>query len=187
MMIAGAVGTMLAAKALAYIASGGGDVRNAHFVHAAVLVTAASVVMLVPAYLNAVLNIANGLPVTIGTFFRPRRVGEIVALGLIIGALSTVGALVFLVGSLAVSLFTVFAVIALLDGELTPVEAIRASLHVVQTNMVTALWTWLVMGGLFFAGSLFFGIGLLVTAPVALLFAFYVVRALLDIAEPMQF
>lgn len=129
------------------------------------------------AYLSGVIDIANGQPVTIGSFFKPRQLGSFVVAGLIVGVLSGIGSLCF-IGSIVVGIFTLFTLPALLDRNLSAIDAIKTSFELVKSNFVNALVAYIVIFVTIFVGELLCGVGLLVAAPVAALFLVYTWRKL---------
>lgn len=150
------------------------------------------------AYYSGALELADGKPVTVGSFLRPRRLGAVVVVMLIIGVVSSLlnwlivlpandsgsAALSFLATAaalavaIAIALFTMFAVMALLDREFTPVEALKFSIAVVRQNFGTAATVLLVAGAICVVGALLCGVGLLIAAPVAILLQVYTWRRL---------
>jgi len=63
------------------------------------------------AYLGALLDIANGEQVAIGSFFKPRNVGSVLLGSLIVGVLVLIGYLLCLLPGVAVAIFTIFTTI----------------------------------------------------------------------------
>jgi uncharacterized membrane protein len=129
------------------------------------------------AYYSGLLDIANGREVTIGSFFKPRNVGNVIVATLIIGIATSIGSACFILG-LAVALFTMFAIIALLDRNLSPIDAIKASFDVTKNNFVQVLLTYLVVLAVAIVGALLCGIGLFVAIPVVALIEVYAWRRL---------
>ena len=129
------------------------------------------------AYYAGLLDIANGQPVTIGSFFRPRNVGNVLLASLLIGVVSSVLSFCFIF-SLVISLFTLFTTVLIVERNLSPIGAIKASFEIVKANFVQVLLAWLVIAVITFVGALLCGVGLLVAAPVASLFLVYVYRRL---------
>ena len=129
------------------------------------------------AYIGGLLDIANGQPVTIGSFFKPRYVGAVILASLIIGIAAAIGSLCFILG-LVVSLFTLFALVALVDRNLSPIDAIKASIDITKANFGPVILTWLMVLVITFVGALVCGIGLIVAVPVAELFLVYAYRKL---------
>jgi uncharacterized membrane protein len=162
-----------------YDSSGGGSFGVASV---AVLVLGGIVLLVVvaaiqSAYLAGVLDIANGQPVSIGSFFKPRMVGSVILATVIIGIASVIGSFCFILG-IVISIFTLFATVAIVDRNLSPIDGIKASIDITKANFVQVLLTWLVAGAIAIVGAIVCGIGLLVALPVAALFVVYAYRRL---------
>ncbi|MCG5430881.1 hypothetical protein LV457_01015 [Mycobacterium sp. MYCO198283] len=130
------------------------------------------------AYLNGLLGIADGRDVAFGSFLRPRRVGAVLATTVLVGIAYLIGFVLCIVPGLVVAVFAQFTVFALLDRDLTPVDAIKASIDVVKNNLGSSIVVWLLAGLVSAAGILLCGVGVLVTAPLAQLFVVYAYRTL---------
>lgn len=128
------------------------------------------------AYLGGLLDIANGRPVTVGSFFKPRNVGNMVIVMLIIGVLTSIGSFLCFIPGLLVSIFTMFATVALLDRNLSPVDALKASFEIVKAKFIDCLLVWLMAIAIIAVGALLCGVGLLVAIPVAFLFEIFAYR-----------
>jgi uncharacterized membrane protein len=130
------------------------------------------------AYIGGILDIANGVPVTAGSFFKPRHIGPVIIATVLVGIATAIGnALCYLPG-LIVSIFAFFTTVALLDRNLSAIDAIKASIDITKNNFVQVLITWLLFAVIMFVGSLLCGIGIIVAAPVAILFEVYAFRRL---------
>ncbi|WNG80867.1 hypothetical protein C6A86_022100 [Mycobacterium sp. ITM-2016-00316] len=130
------------------------------------------------AYISGILDIANGVPVTAGSFFKPRLIGPVIIATVLVGVATAIGnALCYLPG-LIVSIFAFFTTVALLDRNLSAIDAIKASIDIAKNNFVQVLITWLLFAVIIFVGSLLCGIGIIVAAPVAILFEVYAFRRL---------
>ena len=130
------------------------------------------------AYLGALLDIANGEHVAVGSFFKPRNVGSVVLGTLIVGVLTAIGYVLCVLPGLAVAIFTIFTTILIVERSLPPIDAIKASVDIVKANFVQVLLAWLIFGVITTVGSLLCGIGLIVALPVATLFLVYTYRKL---------
>jgi uncharacterized membrane protein len=141
------------------------------------------------AWYSGLLAIADGQPVSVGSFFKPRNVVAVILASLIIGLVSTVASLIvmlvpYLGGLLSaavsalVALFTFFTTVAIVDRNLSPVDGIRASLDVVKKHFGPVVLAWIVSTAVLFVGALLCGFGLLVAAPVAYLFKVFTWRRL---------
>jgi uncharacterized membrane protein len=130
------------------------------------------------AYLGALLEIANGQPVEIGSFFKPRNVGSVVLGAVIVGVLTSIGYFLCVLPGLVVAIFTIFTTILIVDRNLSPIDAIKASIDIVKANFVQVLLAWLIIGVIATVGAIVCGIGLIVALPVAALFLVYTYRKL---------
>ena len=70
----------------------------------------------------------------------------------------------------------IFTVVALLDRNLSAVDAVKTSFELSKANFGNAFLTWLVMIAIVFVGALLCGVGLLVAVPVAALFLVFAWR-----------
>jgi uncharacterized membrane protein len=130
------------------------------------------------AYLGGILDIANGQQVEIGSFFKPRNIANVVVASLIVGIASSIGyALCFLPG-LAVTVFTMFTTVAIIDRNLSAIDGIKASVDITKTNLGQVLLTWLVIAAITVVGAVVCGVGLLVAVPVAVLLLVHTYRKL---------
>lgn len=132
--------------------------------------------VILSAYLGGLLDIADGRPVSVGSFFKPRKVGSLVIATLIIGVLTSIGSFLCLIPGLLVSIFTMFTAVALLDRNLSPVDALKTSFEIVKAKFIDCLLVWLVAIAIIAVGALLCGVGLLVAIPVAFLFEIFAFR-----------
>ncbi|KUI33624.1 hypothetical protein AU197_20100 [Mycobacterium sp. IS-1590] len=130
------------------------------------------------AYYNGMLDVANGRPVTIGSFFKPRNVGAVIIASVIVGLLTSIGFALCVLPGLVVVIFTMFTVIALLDRNLSPIDAIKTSFDIAKNNFGQVLLTFLAVFAVILVGALLCGVGLLVALPVAALIEVYAYRKL---------
>jgi uncharacterized membrane protein len=130
------------------------------------------------AYIGGLLDIANGQPVTVGSFFKPRNVGSVVIAAVIVGILTAIGQALCVIPGLIVGIFTIFTTVAIVDRNLKPIDGIKTSFELAKANFVPTLLTWLLVAVILAVGAILCGVGLLVAAPVALLFLVYSWRKL---------
>ncbi len=130
------------------------------------------------AYFVGVLDIADGRPVSFGSFFKPRNIVAVVLAALVVGVLTTVGLVLCILPGLAVAVFGWFTTVAIVDRNLSPMDGIRASFALAKANFGTVLLAWLVGLAIEFVGFLACGVGLLVAIPVSYLFQAYTWRKL---------
>jgi uncharacterized membrane protein len=130
------------------------------------------------AYLGGVLDIANGEQVSFGNFFQPRNIGRVIVAGLIVGVITTIGVILCVIPGLIASIMLMFTVVALIDRNLAPMDAVKASFNISKANFGNVFLAWLVMAATLLVGALLCGVGLLVAAPVATLILVYTYRVL---------
>ncbi|KUI47378.1 hypothetical protein AU198_23455 [Mycobacterium sp. GA-1199] len=130
------------------------------------------------AYYNGMLAVANGQPVTIGSFFKPRNVGAVIIAGVIVGLLTSIGFALCFIPGFIVAIFTMFTVIALLDRNLSPIDAIKTSFDIAKNNFGQVLLTLLAVFAITLVGALLCGVGLLVALPLVALIEVYAYRKL---------
>ncbi|MGW0159189.1 hypothetical protein ACWDUN_07670 [Mycobacterium sp. NPDC003323] len=130
------------------------------------------------AYIGGILDIANGVPVTIGSFFKPRLIGPVIVATLLVGLATALGTLACYIPGLIVSIFAFFTTVALLDRNLSAIEAIKTSIDIAKNNFVPVLLTWLLYSVILAVGSFVCYVGLVVAAPIAILFQVYAFRRL---------
>ena len=141
------------------------------------------------AYYSGLLEIADGRPVSVGSFFRPRNIVSVLLASLLIGIVSSlvtfplqqvpyIGPLIGFVIGAAVSVFTMFTTVSIVDRGLSPINGIKTSIGIARAHFGDSLLVWLVSQALLFAGALVCLVGLLATAPIALLLIVYAYRKL---------
>ena len=129
------------------------------------------------AYLSGLLDIANGQPVTIGSFFKPKNIGSVIVASLIIGIAAGILSFCF-IGGLVVSLFTLFATVIIVERNSPPIDAIKQSIEITKNNLVPVILALLVIYAITMVGAVVCLVGLIVAIPVAGLFLVYTYRKL---------
>lgn len=130
------------------------------------------------ATLSGILDIADGRPVTVGSFFRPRNFGAVILAALLVGLLSGIGYLLCIIPGVVFTFFAMFTIAFVVDRNLPAFEALKASFTTVRSDIGSALLSWLVQALLMVAGIFACGVGILVGAPLALLIQVYTYRRL---------
>lgn len=124
------------------------------------------------------LDIADGKPVTIGTFFRPRNVGSVFVVALLVAAGTVVGTILCVIPGIIFAFLTLFAIPFAVDRSLSPVESIKASIATTRANIGPSLLSWLVQYAVVLVGELLCGVGIIAAIPVAALIQVYTYRKL---------
>jgi uncharacterized membrane protein len=140
------------------------------------------------AFLSGGLDLADGRPVAVGSFFKPRNFGNVVLAGALLSVISAVLDLISLPGFLfallsfvAIAVFTFFALFTIAfatDRALPPIDALKASVSTVRSHIGETLISFVVQGVLVAVGLFACVVGVLVTGPLALLIQVYTYRRL---------
>jgi uncharacterized membrane protein len=128
--------------------------------------------------LSGCLDIADGKPVTIGSFFKPRNLRSALLAGLLVAVAATIGHALCIIPGIIVSVLTLFTIPFAVDRSLSPVDSIKASIATVRANLGPTLLSWLVQIAAVFVGAILCLVGALVGAPIALLVLTYTYRTL---------
>ena len=134
-------------------------------------------IFMAAAILTGCLDIADGKPVSIGSFFKPRNLGPVFLTAVLIGLGTAIGSLC-IVGGIIFGFIAQFAIAFVIDRSLSPIDSIKASYATVKSNIGGALMSFLVQYAIIIVGELLCGVGLLVAMPVALLIQVYTYRKL---------
>ncbi|OBE94476.1 hypothetical protein A5775_12335 [Mycobacterium sp. 852002-10029_SCH5224772] len=130
------------------------------------------------AFLSGCLDLADGRPVTIGSFFKPRNFAMAYVAALIVGVLTSIGLSLCVVPGLIVSLFVQFTILFVVDRSESAIKGFNSSVSLVGSNFANALLVWLVLLAATLAGLLTCGLGALVAAPLGGLILTYAYRKL---------
>ncbi|MBV9515035.1 MAG: hypothetical protein JO280_13500, partial [Mycobacteriaceae bacterium] len=130
------------------------------------------------AYISGLLEIADGHQVTIGTFFKFRNVGRVIVAGLIVGLLTAVGLALCVIPGIIVGFLLMFTIVALLDRDLSPVDAAKNSYEVTRNNLGDAVLAYVISLAIALVGEAVCFVGLIVAMPVVGLFQVYTYRRL---------
>ena len=104
----------------------------------------ALVVFAEAAFVTACLDIADGRPVTIGSFFQPRNLGMAILAALLVGVITAVGSVLCFIPGLIFGIFAQFTVPFVIDRSLSAIKALTTSFSTVASNIGPALLAWLV-------------------------------------------
>jgi uncharacterized membrane protein len=124
------------------------------------------------------LDLADGKPVTTGTFFKARNLGAVFLTAVLVGIGVTIGTILCIIPGIIFALLAQFAIPFVVDRSLSPVESIKASIATARSNIGGTLLSWLVQYAAVLIGQLLCGIGLVVAFPFAQLVQVYTYRKL---------
>ncbi len=129
-------------------------------------------------FVTGCLDIADGKPVSIGSFFKPRNLGPVFLTALLVAVGTSIGTALCIIPGLIFGFLAQFAIAFVVDRSLSPVDSVKASIATARSNVGGALLSWLVQYAIVLVGELLCGVGLLVALPVALLIQIYTYRKL---------
>lgn len=128
------------------------------------------------AYLAGLLDIADGREVTVGSFFQPRNIGPVVIASVLVGIITQIGYALCILPGVIAGIMLMFTIVAVVDRNMPPIEAMKASFGIAKNNFGLVFLVWLVSALIVFVGALLCGVGLLVAVPVAGLLQVYAYR-----------
>ncbi|WP_235654085.1 hypothetical protein [Mycolicibacterium houstonense] len=130
------------------------------------------------AYLGGMLDIANGTPVTVGSFFRPRNIGNVIIASVVASIIIGIGVILCIIPGFIAAIMLMFTTVAVVDRNLPGIEGITTSFEIAKANFGSVALTWLVTLAVGLAGALVCGVGLLVAYPLLTLITVYAWRRL---------
>ncbi|WLP89259.1 hypothetical protein [Gordonia sp. NB41Y] len=116
------------------------------------------------------LRVANGEPVTVATFLKPQRIGQVFLAGLLVGLIVGIGLILCIIPGLVALFFLQFAVFFVIDKSSSPTAALGESANLAKTSVSNSLLTLVVANALSYVGTLLCYVGLIVTWPIGQLF-----------------
>jgi uncharacterized membrane protein len=128
--------------------------------------------------LSGSLDIADGKPVTIGSFFRPRNLGAAFLTALLVWVGVAIGTIACIIPGIIFGFLAQFAIPFVVDRSLSPVDSVKASIATARSNIGGSLLSWLVQYVVVLVGELLCGVGLIAALPIALLIQVYTYRKL---------
>lgn len=143
---------------------------------AVVTVIVAAVVQ--SAYIGGMLDIANGQPVQIGSFFTPRNVVNVVIASVLSSIIVGIGVLLCIVPGVIATILLLFTTAVVVDRNVSGVEGVRTSFAIAKANFGPTALTWLTTIGVGILGVLACLVGLVVAYPMIALITVYAYRKL---------
>ncbi len=135
-------------------------------------------IYMVAGLITGSLDIADGKPVSIGSFFRPRNLGPAFLAALLVALGTWIGTLLCIIPGLIFGFLAQFAIAFVVDRSQSPVDAVKSSIATARSNVGGAMLSWLVQYAIVLVGELLCGVGLLVALPIAMLIQVYTYRKL---------
>ena len=129
-------------------------------------------------FAQAALPVADGQKFDFSRFTDFSQAGNLAVVGLISGAITLVGTILCVVPGIIAGFLLSYAAYFVIDQKLAPVEAIKASVQLCRDNLGATIVWWLLSSIVAGLGICLCGVGVLVTAPIALFGTVYTYRVL---------
>jgi hypothetical protein len=127
---------------------------------------------------RAALDITEGRALEIGSIFQRLNIGAVLVLAILVAIIQTIGFILLVIPGLIAILFLYFATFFLLDQNLSPIDAIKASVNLVRRDLGKA-FVWAVVAFLVsIVGVCLCCVGLLATVPIATIGTAYTYKKL---------
>ncbi len=126
--------------------------------------------------IRAALAITYGEQIEMKTLLAIDNLGQVILTALIIGVASAIGFILCYIPGLVVMVFTSFAMHYVIDKRMPAIEAIKASVELVNRNLGTMIVLLIAGYVANTIGSLLCGVGLLVSIPVVIIANTYAYR-----------
>jgi len=133
--------------------------------------------------LSGAVRVANGEPVDAKSFLVPIRFWPVIGTAILVAIITGVASICIGIGGLIAGFFLQFAVLATISEGRSPGDAIGRSFRVTTNRFGDSILTLIIVWLTNFVGALLFGIGLIVSAPLAALFQVHAFRRI--VGEPV--
>jgi len=130
------------------------------------------------AYIGGMLDIANGQPVEIGSFFKPRNVVNVIIASILSSLIVFVGVLLCIVPGVIATILLLFTTAVVVDRNVSGIDGLTTSFNIAKANFGPVALTWLTTIGIGILGVLACLVGLIVAYPVIGLVTVYAYRKL---------
>ena len=124
------------------------------------------------------LDEVDGRKPEFGSFFQLPNIGQILLTSLIVGILTGVGTLLFIIPGIIIAFLSYFAMPFVVDRKVSAIDGIKASWSLISKNVGPLLLLALAVIGINLVGAILLLVGLLVTLPVSVIAATYAYRHL---------
>ncbi|MCW2798030.1 hypothetical protein [Nocardioides sp.] len=128
--------------------------------------------------IRGALDITEGRPFVLATVFKTDKIGPVVITSLITTAIVSVGLILCYLPGIVAAFFLQFSLYFLIDKDLAPMDAIKASVNLVKDNLGNVV-IWYIVGGLVaVAGFIVCVVGAIFTVPIVLIGTAYTYKKL---------
>jgi uncharacterized membrane protein len=127
---------------------------------------------------KAALEVVDGRSANLADVFTWATKPNVITASVLVAAASALGVLACYVGSIIVGFLTMFTMFFVVDKDMAPVDAIKASFALTTSRLGETVVFYILAVLVVIAGAILCGVGLLAAVPVALLGAAYTFRSL---------
>ncbi|TWG92690.1 putative membrane protein [Nocardioides sp. J9] len=124
------------------------------------------------------LAVTEGRPFTTAGVFKFQNIGNVIVTSLLVGVGTFIGTILCVLPGIIFAFMTMFSLFFVVDKNLSPVDAIKASIDLVKNNVGSTIIWYLVAYVIALVGAVLCGIGLLVAIPVILVGTAYTYKKL---------
>jgi uncharacterized membrane protein len=128
--------------------------------------------------IRGALDITEGRPFVLATVFKTDKIGPVVITSLITTAIVSVGLILCYLPGIVAAFFLQFSLYFLIDKDLAPMDAIKASVNLATSNLGDTIVFYLLGIVVIIVGAVLCLVGLLVAVPVLLIAAAFTFRVL---------
>lgn len=122
---------------------------------------------------RAALAVTEGEKIETSTVLSTDRLGPVIITALLMSIFTSIGYLFCGIGALIVSFFLSYTFFFLLDQNLAPFDALKASFNFVKDHLGELILFYLASVAAYFVGAILCGVGLIVAVPVVLIATAY--------------
>jgi uncharacterized membrane protein len=128
--------------------------------------------------IRGALGITEGKPFVVSEVFKTDKIGPVIITSLISSAIIFVGFILCFLPGIIAAFFLQYSLFFLLDKDLAPMDAIKASFNFVKDNLGNVIIWFIVSYLITIAGAILCGVGLIVAIPVSLIGTAYTYKKL---------
>jgi uncharacterized membrane protein len=134
--------------------------------------------LIVAGLIKGALDTVDGKPVSVGSMFDGWDKGKVLVAAIIVSVATAIGTLLCYLPGLVVGFLLSYTVFFVVDRDMAPMDAIKASYSFVTGNLGSTLVYYILGVLVVIAGAILCGVGLLAAVPIAILGAAYTFRRL---------
>jgi uncharacterized membrane protein len=134
--------------------------------------------IIVAGLVKGALDTVDGKPVSLGAMFEGWDKGSVLIAALIVSVATAIGTLLCYLPGLVVGFLTSYTMFFVVDRNMAPMDAVKASVSFVTGNLGQTLVYYLLAFLVVIAGAILCGVGLLAAIPIAIIGAAYTFRRL---------